>query len=541
MWRHERINPVLSKRKLELGAVASHGSMNNRFAASREILSYDPRYHRMLDRYRKCGDPYPCHMKFCEKCFNAPLDPNGWRVDPRRFIADDVVNPVIYRPYVGIGAYRHIDRTLGMIEPFYGLPVDQIAPATIKFCVLRGGEDYVAVKEFYHRWMREIGQGFRDLIHPGVKFVYRFEWSWTTAGQVAWNLPLRAPGLVDTKDMHPDQVVALFHAHCLAHFPGFHHSEAGQFFRMVFDGSWQVHVATPRPDEVITHAMGDAYGLVVEDQGLLTSDRERIPDHPDDALIPWAYGSDQQALAQFDGSIDKRLDALAEKYGEHDGCIVHDLPITGPERASGLVKFASYACKEHLPKAHDRYPRSNTRVLSNPGQCCSSSQTKHSRAGKTEVKVPTLNPKQMVIAIHGDAELKMAFHGRRLVHSFGTRKRPIRKPKPSVARSARTDVTMERAERLRLAGRRLIALYRSWAQSITEVSTDTVIHWVTDPSSTGQRAQTQYLSRSDRTRGLLHATSKEDGRPESQSSLFCWIPTDPAFKLRLGYRVVRPP
>lgn len=541
MWRYERINPVLSKRELELGAVASQGSMNNRFAASREILSYDPRYHRMLDRYRKCGDPYPCHMKFCEKCFKAPLDPNGWRVDPRRFIADDVVNPVIYRPYVGIGAYRHVQRALSMIEPFYGLPVDQIAPTTIKYCVLQGGEDPIAVKSFYHGWMSELGRGFRDLIDPGVKIVYRFEWSWTTAGQVTWDLPLRAPGVVDVKDMDPEQVVALLHAHCFAYFPGFHHSEAGHLFRMVFDGSSQVHVATPRYDEIIPHVGNDGAGLMIENQSLLASDRQRLPDHPDDELIQWTYDQDQSGQGRFDASIDKRLDALAEQFNQDDLCIVHDLPSMGPERASGLVRFASYACKEHLPKAHDRYPRSNTRVRSNPGQSCSSSQTKHSRAGKTEVKVPTLNPKQMVIAIHGDAELKMAFHGRRLVHSFGTRKRPIRKPKPTVARSARTDVTMERAERLRLAGRCLIALYRSWAQSITEVSTDTVIHWVTDPSSTGQRAQTQYLSHSDRTPGLLHTISKEDGRPDSQSSIFCWIPTDPAFKLRLGYRVVRPP
>jgi hypothetical protein len=541
MWRYEQINPALSKRELELGAVASHGSMNNRFAASREILSYDPRYNRMLDRYRKCGDPYPCHMKFCEKCFNAPLDPNGWRVDPRRFIADDVVNPIIYRPYVGIGAYRHVQRALSMIKPFYGLPVDQIAPATIKFCVLQGGEDYVVVKDFYHRWMRQIGQGFRDLVDSRVKIVYRFEWSWTTAGQVAWNLPFRAPGVADAKAMHPDQVVALFHAHCFAHFPGFHYSEAGQFFRMVFDGSGQVHVATPRPDEVITHVGGDASGLLIEDQTLLPSYRNPIPDHPDDETIPWTDGSDQQGLGRFNASIDKRLDALAELYDQQDCCIVHDLPNAGPERASGLVRFASYACKEHLPKAYNRYQRRDTGVHPTPKPCRSSSQMDHSHTCGKETLPPTLTPVQMVIAVHGDAELKIAFHRRRLVHSFGTRKRRTQRLNPRIGHSDPVNVTMGRAERFRLARRRLHTLSRLWAQDIMGASPETAIYWATDPSSTGHRAQTQHNGHPGANLGPTHTNIKEDGRSESQTSMFYWTCAGTAFKLRLGFRVLRPP
>lgn len=165
--------------------------MKDRFVANRELLSYDPLNEPMLPSISKCDDPYPCHKKSCDNCYNAAFDPDGWRVDPSRFIADDVVNPMRYRYPLGKGSLRHPQNTQRMLEPSYGLPVNEIVPATIKFCVLQGGEDYVAVKEFYAHWMREIAQGFKEIIHTRVILKYRFGWTWSTACQVKWELSLR--------------------------------------------------------------------------------------------------------------------------------------------------------------------------------------------------------------------------------------------------------------------------------------------------------------------------------------------------------------
>lgn len=397
--------------------------MRQRFASCREILSYDSENRRLLDRCRKCGDRFPCQVKYCEKCFHVPYDPSGWRVDPKHYISDDVVNPVYYKPYVGPGAYRRIQQTRKMLEPFYGLPVDEIAPTTIKFCYLQGGEDHVAVKDFYHSWMRDLMVECRSLYHPNVKLAYRFEWSFTTAGQATWDLPFRAPGVKDVQEMDPDQVVALFHAHCVAHFPGLRHSEGGQFFRMVFDGPSQVHVATPRYDQILLPNDSGRSAIRIEEQIHLTNESMSLLDHPDDIC----FHINDDALGQCNItdrlSIDARLDDLASRLGMVDYDCGEVLEDTEVERSSGLVKFIDYLHKEHLPKAISRYDKhSNNRAFDDNGSRCSGGFAASVSAPPND-SVVRLSPAQMVVACHADAELKRAFHGKRLTHSFGTMNR----------------------------------------------------------------------------------------------------------------------
>ena len=409
MWEYQQKTPDLSYHELKLGQQMSSGWMKSRFAANREILSYDPLNCPVLDKIRKCGDPYPCHEKSCDKCYNAPLDPKEWRVDPNRYIAAGVVNPVYYPHYAGKGSYRHIQNITNMIEPFYGLPVDEVAPFTIKPAVFQGGEDYRATKQFYVRWMWEIGKGFKDLIHPDVKITYRFERSWTTAGQVKWDLPFRAPGLMDVRDMDPDQVVCLFHAHGIAHFPGFKYYEAGQFFRMVFPGAWQVHVAKPKLDDALTDLSRDTSWLTLQDPLDFNKSRQhdehQLPDHPDDEDEWFDQHNDFGHTHRRGMSIDERLDALAQQYDEQLDFHADQATIDQHYLLSGLVGWAGYCCKDHLPKAKSRLADH----LVDPDS-------------PDAVKVK-LTDELMVIACHADAEIRRALKGTRMVHSFGIIKR----------------------------------------------------------------------------------------------------------------------
>ncbi|MDJ0685736.1 MAG: hypothetical protein QNJ84_13615 [Alphaproteobacteria bacterium] len=206
----------LSDFEVQLGKQVSTGSMLGRFEAEQSILRHDLQNRKLPERIDRCGDRYPCQSKYCKKCYGHPLDPKRWRVDQHNIIAEDVLNPVYYNDWVGHGANRHVQRIQNFLKPFYGLPIREIAPFTIKFCYLQVGEEYVAVKDWYSKWMRVIGQEFRRNVHPGVKFTYRFEWSFTTAKDAVWDMPLRVPGVLDARTSDPDQVVALFHCHGLA-------------------------------------------------------------------------------------------------------------------------------------------------------------------------------------------------------------------------------------------------------------------------------------------------------------------------------------
>lgn len=383
--------------------------MGGRFAANREILSYDPANWPILNKIRKCGDPYPCHEKSCEKCNNAPLDPQKWRLDPTRYISQDVVNPILYPHYVGKGSYRRIQEITKMIEPFCGLPVNEVAPFTIKFAVFQGGEDYRAAKQFYAHWMSEIARGSRALIHPDVKITYRFERSWTTARQAKCKLPFRAPGLVDVRDMDPDQVVCLFHVHGLAHFPGFKHHEAGQFFRMVFDGSWQVHVAEPKLDDVLKDLSSDMSWLELQDPLLSNSsnhsDEHLLPDHPDDVDEWFEHYRESGHTPRHAPTIDERLDAMADLYAQQVELDLDQASVDQNDLASGLVGWASYCCKDHLPKAKGRWA-DHSNDPDNP-----------------ETVSVKLTAEQMVIACHADMEIRRALHRAKMMHSLGTRER----------------------------------------------------------------------------------------------------------------------
>lgn len=419
MWEYERRNPVLSQRELTLGAQVSSGPMPDRFAACREILSYEPKNQAMLKKCRNCGHPLHCQIKYCDKCFNSPLDPKKWRVDPKLFIGWEVVNPIIYTQRVGYGGYRHIQQVKKMMEPFYGLPVKEIAPFTVKFCCLQGGEDYVAVKDFYQGWMREIATGFRDLVHPDVKLVYRLEWSWTTAGNAAWQLPFLAPGVVDVATMDPDQVVAFLHCHGLAHFPGFGFSKAGSFFRMVFDGSRQVHISEPVPDGVVKIRVDDPSLIAFAEPSLSAGSHNALLDHPDDAYDLFDLTSDNQTRSL---SVDQLLDAMAaERHleDEHDDIFVTSYQ----DHAAGLAGFVNYACKEHLPKAVSDFQKRRSGDASGIAAGKSPIQDSASFNGQEPHLGKSLTPEQMVIACHGDAELKRAFFRKKLTQTVGTVKK----------------------------------------------------------------------------------------------------------------------
>jgi hypothetical protein len=339
----------------------------------------------------------------------------------------DVVNPIIYTERVGYGGSRHIQRVKRMMEPFYGLPVNEIAPFTVKFCCLQGGEDYVAVKNFYHGWMREISTGFRDLIHSDVKLVYRFEWSWTTAGNASWQMPWRAPGVVDATTMDPDQVVAFLHCHGLARFPGFEYSKAGQFFRMVFDGPWQVHVAEPVPDGMVKIRVNDPALITFADPTLSTGIHV-LSDHPDDAYDLFDLGLDSQTQSF---SVDQLLDAMAtERHLEDEDDTIFETSYQA--HAAGLAGFVNYACKEHLPRAISRYQKQAS--IEPPGAVAGHLLKPPSVSSTGQVYEPEkrLTPEQMVVACHGDAELKRAFHSRRLTHTLGT----VKKSKPKSGNGA---------------------------------------------------------------------------------------------------------
>lgn len=375
--------------------------MRQRFAAGREILSFDLANHDMLCRIRSCGNPYPCLTKYCPKCYESPIENDGWRVDHRKFIAEEVVNPVRYHGNVKPGTHRHIKNAMSALEPFYGAPVDEVAPITIKYAVLQGGEDYLAVLDFYRQHMKFTVDAMRRCIHPDAMLVHRFEWSWTTAGQVRQNLPLRAPGIVDARDMDPDQVVALFHSHGFAHVPGQNRFDTGNLIRLMFDGCWQVHVGNPRKD-TLTGPTEIVRLLKIEHPQKSHLDpfdgySRETNDHPREALDCdepyWEFIRQKDTF-----KIDARLDALdPDPDGNFDQW---GLDIDArKERTPGIIGYATYMGKEYLPQAYSRHTKRSTDT--NPSDYF-------------------LTPEQMVIALHGDAELKLAFHGKRMVQHCGT-------------------------------------------------------------------------------------------------------------------------
>ena len=525
MWQYERDRPAFSLREIELGEQVSKGPMSQRFSACREILSYDTNNQPLLQRCRNCGDRYPCQIKYCDKCYDKPLDPSNWHVDPSSFISEDVLNPIKYSQHVGHGAFRHVQRVQRMMEPFYGVPISQIAPFTAKFCYLQGGEDYVAVKKFYHQWMREISVGFRDLVHPGVKLVYRFEWSWTTAGDAASRLPLRAPGVADVTTMDPNQVVAFLHCHGLAHFPGFTYSEAGQFFRMVFDGPAQIHVATPRTDSLGGVAGSESRLLEVEKQAFIHDRKTNLPDHPEDADHWLGIAPYRQTVAT---TVDQRLDALAAAHRVEDEAS-HCPEADALARASGLAGFFNYACKEHLPKAQSRYHRLADEIA-----------TGNAAGDREHTSNRKLTPEQMIVACHGDAELKRAFHGQRLTHTFGT----IKKSKPKKSdQSQATQPDVATADHL------------TNQDVLNGIEGTSQPGWVATISSQYKTAVARCMGLHSKLYGLLqfswhdkpqieHAQTsytKEGGHSVLASPFFSWPRSILRFTLRLGMRLLRPP
>ncbi len=520
MWAYEQRGWEPLGSEVQLGARVSKGPLPSRFEAVQDILRHDHKNRTMLEQIDRCGDGHPCQHKYCHKCYGRPLDPKRWRIDHNNVIAEDVMNPVYYNDWVGKGPYRHIQTIQNFLRPFYGLPIDEIAPFTTKFCYLHGGEDFVAVKDWYSKWMRVIGQEFRRIVHPDVKFSYRFEWSFTTAKDAVWDLPLRAPGIAEVKKMNPNQVVALFHCHGIAHFPGFTHRQAGQFFRMVFDGPSQVHVATPRADQV-----ADAYGSwpsMIELEEAVSSRliTAPLPDQPEAAAWPNDIDSIQSGcMASKDHIWDAMVDEL---FGDDE--VVED-------GRSGIAGFVNYLHKEHLPKAESRYQK-----------LADANQDQSSSASSGEVVTPcpskVLSPEQMVIAVHADAELKRAFHKKRLTCSYGTQKKarstkskaathPSKRkasPQTSVPEHHQVDATCEQTKPL---------------DAVSRVRTETAVGWYVGQSSTDHRHSHHSQTSTLKTKEAL--SYKEDGHPRLRVPLFSWVSALWRFTLCLGLRVLRPP
>jgi len=496
--------------------------MDRRFAAIQQILHHDPDNWTMLVKVRNCGTPYPCYSKYCEKCSSTSLATDGWRVRRDHFVSTDVVNAVFYKDHVGKGAYRQVEKTIRMLEPFYGLPVGEIAPFTIKFAVLQGGEDFEAVKKFYASWMREISLGFRDLIHTDIKMVYRFEWSWTTAGQVKWDLPFRAPGSTDVRHMDPDQVVALLHVHGFAHFPGFRHHEAGQFFRMVFEGPWQVHVSEPRFDrEVLTDLHTDRSWLTAHDALHFRNSDDagdnNLSDHPNDIDEAWEFFQSQRQHCHEGRTVDEILDALSAEYDLQHERMGNPVVVDQNEIMSGLVGFARYCCKDHLPKAKSRLANRNVDP-SNP-----------------EAVNNILTPEQMVIACHADAELKRAFYRKRMMYSFGVIKRT--KPKPKVnAKVTDTDVSRKVGHYKRGP----MGIATSFDLNVGKCETGSIdidnSHLVLDVC----RSLSEAIQNHDHTCQSSYYT-KEAIPVIAEGPLFCCTFSVVPQKLCLGVRILRPP
>lgn len=99
------------------------------------------------------------------------------------------------------------------------------------------------------------------------------------------------------------------------------------------------------------------------------------------------------------------LIGLADQYDEQLAYRVDQAIIDQHDLLSGLVGWAGYCCKDHLPKAKSRLANYSIDP-GNPGAVAA-----------------TLTDEQMVIACHADAEIKRALKGTRMMHSFGTIKR----------------------------------------------------------------------------------------------------------------------
>lgn len=159
--------------------------------------------------------------------------------------------------------------------------------------------------------------------------------------------------------MNPDQVVAFLHCHGISHFPGFTYRQADQFFRMVFDGPSQVHVSTPRADQVAS-AYGSWPSMIELEKAVLSKPVTKLSDHPDDAA--WPHDTNNTQSSKAESRYQKLADA---KHNQSLSTYETDTP------------------------------------------CLSK----------------VLSPEQMVVAVHADAELKRAFHKKRLTQLFGTQKK----------------------------------------------------------------------------------------------------------------------
>jgi len=518
MWACEQRSWGLSDWEVQLGARVSKGSLPSRFDAVQDILSHDPKNRTMLDQINRCGEGQPCQHKYCHKCYGRPLDPNTWRVDRHNTIADDVLNPVYYNDWVGCGPYRHIQRIQKFLQPFYGLPTVEIAPFTTKFCYLQGGEDHLAAKDWYRDWMRVIGQEFRSIVHPDVKFSYRFEWSFTTAKDAVWDLPMRAPGVADVKTMDPDQVVALLHCHGLAHFPGFTHRQAGQFFRMVFDGPSQVHISTPQVDQV-AKAYGNWPSMIeLEEAVSAKSITTQLPDHPEEAAWPHDIGSTHP---DCHASKDGIWDAMAyEMFGDDE------------DGRSGLVGFVNYLHKEHLPKAESRYQK-----LAEAKQA-QSSLSPSTNATTTPCLSKILSPEQMVVAVHADAELKRAFHNKRLTCSFGTQRKAQSSNSEAVTNTSKKDTSSQKSVPAHRQAETASKRTKPVVPGLSPIP-ETAVHWCVGPSTTDHNNPHLPLAPSIEPKEA--PSYKEACHPWMRRSLFSWVFVVWRFTLCLAQRLLRPP
>jgi len=131
----------------------------------------------------------------------------------------------------------------------------------------------------------------------------------------------------------------------------------------------------------------------------------RLPDHPDDRDDWCDRNNDFGHIHRQTNSIDERLDALADQYDEQLASHVDQAVIDQHDLLSGLVGWAAYCCKDHLPKAKSRLA-DHSLDPDNP-----------------EAVMVKLTDEQMVIACHADAEIRRALRGARMMHSFGTIKR----------------------------------------------------------------------------------------------------------------------
>ena len=209
------------------------------------------------------------------------------------------------------------------------------------------------------------------------------------------------------------------------------------------------------------------------------------------------------------------------------------------ERSSGLVNYIDYLHKEHLPKATSRYDKhSNNRASGNTGCRCTDGNTASVTAPVND-RVVRLSPAQMVIACHADAELKRAFHGKRLTHSFGvmTRTKCRSKTASSLKVNPTDPVTVTPASTWRIDvgasdtwfGYPLIKAHCE--TDVENIGSSTMDHMLPLPRSTRREIQAY----------ITCPYYKEVASTTIENPLFHWGKAIANFKLSLGARILRPP